>query len=145
MKRIVIIVILLVTVQLSYSQKKGSLYLEYNKEMSIRNGVDEINITFSVASNDPVINTYNFKVKNMAKDFSLLKFEEIKDTISDKELKTIKLKTIKDLYDTSPCNLHIAFSELKHIYLIKKEVTIYYKYELIYWSTQRGWQSVKTN
>ncbi|QHI36728.1 hypothetical protein IMCC3317_20980 [Kordia antarctica] len=144
MKNTIIIIISLFSI-ICFSQNKKPLYIKFDEKMEISNIIEDMTLSFHTINSDSRGNRYNFKVSNMGKDFNLRQFQEIKDSITEKEFKAINLTTIKELSKISPCDLHIMLSDLESIVLIKTVDNIHYKYRLVYWSTQRGWSTVKTN
>ena len=144
MKGITTFIILLFFI-ICYSQNEDSLYIKFDEKMEISYSKENMTLSFYTINSDLRGNKYNFKVSNMGKDFNLREFNEIKDTISEKDFAGIDLMTVEELSKMSPCDLHIMLSDLKSITLIKTVDNIHYKYELIYWSTQRGWSTVNTN
>lgn len=137
MKTAIKFLLIFFTYSITYSQSKDTLYIKYDKNMIINDYQSKISLSFSIKSSDKKINTYNFKIDNLDKDFKTPLFKELRDTIIIK--KNNEIKTLTDFSKLKPCDLHYLFSDLKKIILIKKENKIQLKYRLNYWSTQRGW------
>ena len=128
-----------------YCQTEDSLYLEYNEKMNISDIKENLTISFDIIDSEKINNRYNFKVDNIGKDFELKNFSDLKNSIKKEQLKEIKLTSVKVLSEMSSCDLHYRLSNLKSIFLVKKVGNTFYKYNLQYWSTQRGWSTVKSN
>lgn len=122
------------------AQVNDTLYIEYHKYMTILElNKEEITLDFTLKNSESSnLNSYIFFFDNLMPDFKRHPFKDLKDTISKKELNTIKMKTLQELSQKTSCDLHNFLSDTKPIYLIKKEKSIYYKYKLLYRSTQRG-------
>ncbi len=138
-------VIILFMVKFSFSQENRSVYLMFNDDMIISEFGDEVTLKFTLNSHDSKPNTYNFKIHNLVEGFKLAKFNEIKNPILLDSINKKELFSLNDLSDMKPCKLHYFLSDVKTVYLIKELEEKYFKYSLIYWSTQRGWAPVNTN
>ncbi|MEY8849924.1 hypothetical protein AB9K26_13980 [Psychroserpens sp. XS_ASV72] len=147
MKKILVIISITLFLAIKVNaQKNDTIYIEYNKFMSIIDSENEVLISFTIKSpNDTKVNTYNFKTDNFTDDFKLLRFEEIKDSISKSQFKQLNISTTEQLSKMDPCELHYLLSDMEHLFLIQKKAKKYFIYRLIYLSTQRGWSIVNTH
>ncbi|MDE0536962.1 hypothetical protein, partial [Tenacibaculum sp. L6] len=124
------------------NEKTDVLYIEYDNSMKIVDLKPNLSISFSIfSSKDTKINTFNFEVDNLSKNFKTLSFDEMKDTISFKNKNNFS--TLKKFSKITPCELHYKLSDAQKIYLIKKSNNVFFKYRLNYIGTQRGWEKIE--
>lgn len=141
-----IIILTTTSCQLFAQNDDSVIYLYYNdknikvEETTVADKI-EINLHYNIFSkSDSKATTYIFKVDNISSNFKFLKFEEIKDTIKYNDIKELSVLSLKDLEELDHCDLHMRFSDINNIYIIKKIGDLYFKFKLKYWSTRRGWE-----
>ena len=127
---------------------KDTLYVEYDDVMRIVNKKTvqndmEVMLSFTISSTGNTRpTTYNFLIDNMGTDFTFLEFEKLRDTVNT-DFGKKEIMTLDGLSQRSACELFFLFADIKKIILLKKERQIYYRYNLKYFSTQRGWEYVR--
>ncbi len=88
-----------------------TLYIEYDN-INVKEFIDKIDnhhieVSFSVFSKkDTKVTTYNFKIDNFSKNFDELKFNEIKDILTNNEVRKIKIRSMRELAEMTPLDLH---------------------------------------
>lgn len=131
---------------ISFSQNENSTYLMYEKSMVITNIEEKVKLKFGIQANDNEPCIYNFNINNAPKvggSFEYLKFNDIKNLSSEEELKKGEVLTIEELLKYNFCDLQYLFADTENLYLIKKVDGVIYKYKLSFWSSQRGWSTIK--
>ena len=140
-------ILLLYSLGINAQTTKDTLYLKLDKNMKIEESLDvlgynQIKLSFAIKSNnkDPNsrLTTYNFLIENLNSDFENEKFDHINEVISKPEYEKMKLKSLKDLTELSDCEILFLLADTQN----NDDLV---KYRLIYLSTQRGWETVKTH
>ena len=145
-KEIFIILIFCFVSNMIYSQNKKPVFLMFDKNMLISNVDEKVKLKFGLQASDNESCIYNFEINNASKvgeGFDYFKFREIKNPISEEELKKGEVLTLEELSKYDFCDLQYLFADTDKLYLIKKIDGIIYKYKLSFWSSQRGWSTVK--
>ncbi|ARV09982.1 hypothetical protein BTO05_10160 [Winogradskyella sp. PC-19] len=143
MKKGLIIILFFCFTKSDAQVNEDILYLKYDENISINEYYDNFKIlhidlrfTINNQGEDARPTTYKYRINNISLDGDL-KFNEIKNIVSDEDLKNIKLTTIDDLRKLNSCDLFFLLADSK-IFLIKDKENIHYKYALSYKSTARG-------
>lgn len=131
-----------------------TLYLKFDNHMKIEENIDvlgynRIKLSFAITSKNKDTNsritTYNFEINNQTNDFEDKKFNKIKDVVLKPETEKMNLKSLEDLAKLSDCDLFFLLADTKNLFLVRKNNDDFIKYRLMYLSTQRGWETVKTD
>lgn len=140
--RLIIFLICFVS-KISAQNNRNIIYLKYDKSMSINEYYDSleslnIDLRFTISGQDKMAKptTYNYWIDNITLDGNI-EFDNIKNIISEKELRKLNLISLKDLKKMNSCDLFFLLADNK-LFLIKESKGLLYKYSLGYKSTQRG-------
>jgi hypothetical protein len=147
-------ILLLYSLGLNAQTTGDTLYLKLDKNMKIEESLDvlgynQIKLSFAIKSNNKEPNsrltTYNFLIDNLNSDFENEIFDHIDDFVSKPEYEKMKLKSLEDLTELSDCEIFFLLADTQNIFVVTQNNDDLVKYRLIYLSTQRGWETVKTH
>lgn len=96
MKTVNNLLFLLLFCSYAYGQNNNkTIYIKYQEDMFIKNIDSKISLSFSLFNTfeKKKVNTYNFYIDNLVKNFKTSPFKELRDTIQIND--DIKIKTIE--------------------------------------------------
>jgi hypothetical protein len=143
LNKLIVLLFFFLNITTLFAQNEDAIFLMHHKNMIILNVDETVKLSFDLAGNDEKDCIYNFEIDNMSKDFKNLKFQDIKNLINEIDIKGKKVLTLTELSNYDFCELQILFADTRTMYLIKKEGNLFYKYKLLFRSSQRGWSLIK--